>query len=268
MLDRLEAYYDAVPRTATQTETLGPFTVFIPRGAAWPYYARPRLGLPATAPITVADVEHVRERQHALGLPEAFEWVAEQTPQLQAPIAASGLTVHSHPLLVLNPDARVRQEVPEDVEVRIATAEDDLALLQAVAELGFGSPGMAIGEHGTERLKETAAGVSGARQAFIRERVRTGQTVTAAAYVAGLPVSVGSHQPVGDVTEIVGVATLPAFRRRGIGAAVVDALVDAAQRRGALTIFLSAGDDAVARVYERVGFRRLATACTAELPTP
>jgi hypothetical protein len=33
---------------------------------------------------------------------------------------------------------------------------------------------------------------------------------------------------------------------------------------GATTIFLSAGSDAVARVYERVGFVRVGTACVAE----
>ena len=35
-------------------------------------------------------------------------------------------------------------------------------------------------------------------------------------------------------------------------------------RETADMVFLSSGDDDVARVYERVGFRRQATACTAE----
>jgi predicted GNAT family acetyltransferase len=66
------------------------------------------------------------------------------------------------------------------------------------------------------------------------------------------------------VTEIVGVATLPAARRRGLGAAITAALVADAQQRGVDVIFLSAGSEAVARIYERVGFRRIATACIAE----
>jgi predicted GNAT family acetyltransferase len=40
--------------------------------------------------------------------------------------------------------------------------------------------------------------------------------------------------------------------------------VDDARERGVRTIFLSAQDDAVARVYERVGFVRVGTACIAE----
>ena len=41
------------------------------------------------------------------------------------------------------------------------------------------------------------------------------------------------------------------------------ALVADARARGVGTVFLSAQDDAVARVYERVGFVRVGTACVA-----
>jgi predicted GNAT family acetyltransferase len=66
------------------------------------------------------------------------------------------------------------------------------------------------------------------------------------------------------VVEVVGVATLPVARRRGLGGAVAAALARAALGAGADTVFLSAQDDAVARVYERVGFRRVGTAGIAE----
>ena len=42
----------------------------------------------------------------------------------------------------------------------------------------------------------------------------------------------------------------PARRRRGLGAAVTALLVEDAGWRAAETVFLSAGDDAVARVYD------------------
>ena len=84
-----------------------------------------------------------------------------------------------------------------------------------------------------------------------------GKTVYAAAWVDGIPVCVGGHQPVGDVTEVVGVATLPAYRRRGLGAAVTAALVADALERGVRTVFLSAADDDVARMYGSVGFRQV-----------
>jgi predicted GNAT family acetyltransferase len=68
------------------------------------------------------------------------------------------------------------------------------------------------------------------------------------------------------VTEIVGVGTLPSFRRRGLAAAVVRLLIEDALRRGVETIFLSADDATVARLYAGLGFTEMATACAAEKP--
>ena len=62
---------------------------------------------------------------------------------------------------------------------------------------------------------------------------------------------------------------LPAFRRRGITAALTALLARDARRRGADTVFLSAGDEVIARNYARTGFRRIGTSCTAEpVPAP
>jgi ribosomal protein S18 acetylase RimI-like enzyme len=38
-------------------------------------------------------------------------------------------------------------------------------------------------------------------------------------------------------------------------------MVEHARERGAELVFLSAADDGVARMYERLGFRRIGTAC-------
>jgi ribosomal protein S18 acetylase RimI-like enzyme len=263
VLDRIEVYYDAVPRTAARVEDWPPLRLFVHAGPGWPYYARP---MPGETAVSAADVTRVRERQRALGIPEACEWVAETTPSLHAAAERAGLAVQSHPLLVLRVEERSRPPIPEGVQVRLATAEDDLALWQAVAATGFGAPGTAVGPAGTDALRAGAAPPAG-RLDFLRERVRAGHTVMAAAFAEGMPVAVGSHQPMGGVTEVVGVATLPAFRRRGLAAAVVDALVEQALDHGVATVFLSAGDAAIARIYERLGFRRLGSACSAE-PAP
>jgi predicted GNAT family acetyltransferase len=94
--------------------------------------------------------------------------------------------------------------------------------------------------------------------------MRRGLTIRAAGWVDGVPAASGIHQPVGGVTEVVGVATLPAFRRRGLGAAVTALLVADARRRGVETVFLTAGDEEIARVYGRLGFERVGTSCIAE----
>src|SRR5512132_1070275 len=81
------------------------------------------------------------------------------------------------------------------------------------------------------------------------------------------PVCVGSHQPVGDVTEIVGVGTPSCARRHGLGAAVTSRVVEDADDRSVGTVFLSAGSEDIARVYARLGLRRIGTACIAEPAT-
>ena len=53
---------------------------------------------------------------------------------------------------------------------------------------------------------------------------------------------------------------LPSSRRQGLGAAVTALLAGDALDRGVDTVFLSASDDAVARIYARIGFRAIGTA--------
>jgi ribosomal protein S18 acetylase RimI-like enzyme len=259
VLVTIERYYDAVPRAAARVETIGPFTLFVKQGAGWPYYARPTLG--ATT-FVVDDVDRVRARQRALEVPEAFEWVAQTTPGAAAAVAASGLTVHEHPLMMLDPFApRSAPPALSGIEVRPVRDDDDLGRISDVGRLAFAAPGTAVGTVGTEALAATDASPA---IDFQRERLRAGLTVTVAAFTPeGEPVAIGSHQPVEGVSEIVGVGTLPAFRRRGIAATITAMLIDDALRR-VQTVFLSAGDADVARMYQRLGFRLIGTACTAE----
>ncbi|MFF8510985.1 GNAT family N-acetyltransferase [Streptomyces sp. NPDC015492] len=245
MLKRIETYYDAVPRSAARAEEFGPLTLFVREGPGWPYYARPSLGYEGE--VTVADVDRVRARQRELGAPEAFEWVAETTPGLRAAVEASGLAVHEHPLMVLEGGA-LPVAGPEDVTVRMVGARDPfLASAVAAPYAAFGA------EPGPEVVGQVA------------DRITAGLThLSAALDDTGTALSAGQHQPVGGVSEVVGVGTVPAARRRGLGLAVTAALVADARSRGVDLVFLSASDGDVARLYGRLGFRTVATALIAE----
>jgi ribosomal protein S18 acetylase RimI-like enzyme len=264
LLDRLDAYLDAVPRPATRPEDIGGLVLFVPATkAGWRYYARPRRG--AVEP-TEEDVRRTRVRQRELRLPEELEWVVEITPRLGAAAEATGLRVEQRPFMVLDDESALAARRDVDAEVRLVTGGDDLALIGAVPAVGFAHAGTAAGEAGYDALRAAAAGRPPSAVAFERDRVRSGATVAAAAFVDGLPVAYGAHQPVGDATELVGIATLPAFRRRGLGAAVTAFLAEDAVRRGVGTIFLSAADPDVARLYGSIGFRRVGTAGAASPP--
>jgi GNAT superfamily N-acetyltransferase len=245
LLPILETYYDAAPRPSASAEEVGPFTLFAqtdPDG--WPFYARPRLGLDRA--VTSGDVHAVLARQAELGLPPHLEWVHETTPSLLPAARAAGMSVHECALLVLaeQPDRigppRVKPLAPDD---------PDLPLVVGAIHAGFSS---------SDDVEPRPA----ERQQRLMER---GLLAVVGAYdEQGRVVGGGSHGPRGDTTELTGIAVVPRARRHGLGAAIAGALAADARDRGIGTVFLSAGDDAVARVYERVGFVRVGTACIAE----
>jgi ribosomal protein S18 acetylase RimI-like enzyme len=238
-------------------EEHGPLRLFISDGVPWPYYARP-----AGGDITADDVQAVRRRQWELGLPETFEWVVDLAPTLSAAARATGLEVQELPLMALERpldapavDARVRRLEPDDPA---------LAASRAVADIAFGAPGTARGDAGPVERDAAVGNFPESRLGSVRERMAAGLTVTIVVEDDDGVLAVGSHQPVGGVTEVVGVGTLPSARRRGLGAAVTAALVDDARRGGAEIVFLSAGSDDIARVYGRLGFARVGTAGLAQ----
>jgi N-acetylglutamate synthase-like GNAT family acetyltransferase len=265
VLDQLEGFYDAVPRAGARVEDHGPLTLFVREGAGWPFYARPALG--HSGPVSAADVARVRARQRELRIPEAFEWVEESAPTLRAAAEGAGLSVHAHPLMVLDPAAALAPPAPADgLSVRILTVGDPaLPTALTVPHLAFAHPGTGIGAPGTTAL--TALVPLHADPASVDRataRIDARLTVFAAAVDGTTSLCVGQYNPVGQVCEIVGVGTLPAARRRGLAHAVTATLVAHALAEGLRTVFLSAGDEDVARIYARLGFRRVGTALIAE----
>jgi N-acetylglutamate synthase-like GNAT family acetyltransferase len=276
---RLERFYDAVPRPDARAEEFGGLVLFIREGPGWPFYARPRPG--AEAP-SAADVTAVRQRQRELGVPEAFEWVHDTNPELLAVARSAGLEVLLAPLLVLDPAALVPDLPVAGAAIRLLDADSDgfaadLAASRAVAQLGFGMPAAAaptptindalVAEVAGPAERDALPAPDEALVEAAREKTAAGRIATAVVEspAEGILAS-GLYQRVGDVAEIAGVATLPAVRRRGYASQLTATLARKAVADGVGTVFLSAGDDDIARLYSRVGFRRVGTACIAEPP--
>ena len=268
VIERIDAFCDVVPRRRARADAFGPLVLFVPTGPGWPYYARPRRG-PRT-PVTAADVRAVRARQRELIIPESFEWIEQVAPEMAAAASEAGLDVHRHPLMVLSaapPDRPPagRPALPPGVTVRVVPPEDaELDRVWAVPAVAFGHPGTAAGEAGVQERDKIAADYDGGTIEMLRERLRSGHSVVAAAFGPDGPLAAGSYQAVDGVAEITGVGVLPSSRRQGLGAAVTALLARDALDRGVATVFLSASDDAVARVYARIGFREVGVAMIAE----
>jgi hypothetical protein len=263
LFERLERFYDTVPRAEARVEEFGSLVLFV-RSGGQPGYARP-LGCP-----TAADLAAVRERQRELGVPEAFEWVHETTPSLLPLVREAGFGVQHAPLMVLDPTGlpspgaakRARLLDPE-----AASFAADLAVRRAIADVGFSCPGTLVGAAGAPARDAAVRPVPAEDLALELAWHRAGRLASALAPVPvdpSGPLSSGLYQRVDGVAEVAGVATVPAGRRTGLGSAVTAVLARHAWDNGADLVFLTAGSEEIARVYARVGFCRVGTACIAE----
>jgi ribosomal protein S18 acetylase RimI-like enzyme len=261
-IERIDTFCDTVPRQRARAESIGPLMLFVPVGAGFPYYARPRTGPRARA--TAGDVRAVRARQRELLIPESFEWVEQAAPDMAAAATQAGLQVHAHPLLVLE-QLSLPPALPPRVTAGVLAADDpDVVLAWSVPGVAFAHPGTQVGEANVTERDKVAANYDPATVEMLRVRLRAGQSVLAAARGPSGPLGAGSYQLADGVAEITGIGVLPASRRRGLGAAVTYALAAHARARGASVVFLSASDAAVARIYARLGFREIGTAMIAE----
>lgn len=246
LLERIERYYDEVPRLSTRVEEVGPFALFVRVGEGWPFYARPRLGASA---FTAREVRRVCARQRDLGVPEALEWVDEISPALAPAAVEAGLVVARHPLMVLGEPVAA-----EPAPVRMLGAGDPaVSAVVAAVSAAF---------RDTDEVGEPES------VAHLRPRLIDGSFRLAGVFDDGDAVGGGSHAPRGTVTEVTGIGVVPRARRHGLGAAVTATLVADALDRGVTTVFLSAGSPEVTAIYARLGFETVATACIAEPMQP
>ncbi|MCZ2805697.1 GNAT family N-acetyltransferase [Modestobacter sp. VKM Ac-2983] len=269
LLDRIERYFALAPLADARVHSIGALQVPIGR-AEWPYPARPRPGF--VGDVALDDVRAAIALQEQAGLPAALEWLDDRCHGLATVARTAGLVVDELPLLVADDPLAVL--LPSEVRLYLVGADDpQLGLYQRLAALAFASPGPAPADQGSHSGPEVAQDDPGPAEVppteVLRDRVASGSTVMMVAVDDGEPVAIGSHQPLQvdgiEISEVVGVATLPRFRGRGLGAGLTSALVEHARQTADL-VFLSAGDDDVARVYERAGFARVATSCVAERP--
>ena len=266
LLRRVDGYLDRAPDGDASCVDVGPLRAFVSR-APWPFYVRPRpsLDLMAADAISAADVADAAAVLEAAGQDVSFEWVDELVPSLGPALEAAGYVVQRHPLLVR--DLGSRASTCTSASRVLAGGSPDLRRALAVSDVGFAAVGTATGPAGAGERDAALSAVDDSHVAHVDLRIREGRSVVAVLDDDRVGVvATGWHQPIGDTTEIVGVATLPAHRRRGAAAQVVDRLLHDAQVRGCTLALLSATDGDVARVYERLGFTRIGTAGAAASP--
>jgi ribosomal protein S18 acetylase RimI-like enzyme len=177
-----------------------------------------------------------------------FEFLHEYTPQLRHILDAFAVPLESeNPLLVCRPNDWTAVPQPAGLEIRRLTPDSPDA--DIAADIDVGSRG--FGEEGRGATPE--------RIADLRRRLGLGNEYFLA-LIDEQPAGVGAYMVLLDgITEMVGIATLPEFRQRGIAAAVTAEMCRHAFALGARIAFLTAADDDASRVYQRTGFHRVGT---------
>ncbi len=256
-----DTYLDRAPRPDSDVAETGAFSLFVSR-TPWSYYARPARSHPQ--PVTVADIEVLAAACDEHGVRLEIEWVDEVHPELAEVAMSFGLTVNSYALMTLEADEPLLAPAT-DAMVRVVDAEDPALLAGwAVAGISFSAGGTAIGSWGTAERDIGSRDLPLEMVAHLRDRARRRLSVTAVAETVDGVVASGLYNPIDGTAEVLAVATLPVARRQGFAGAVTAGLVQHARENGVRLLLLSAESDDVARVYGRLGFRRIGTTCAAE----
>lgn len=173
--------------------------------------------------------------------PVRFELIDEACSGAVDLLLGAGAEVAGRfPLLTLDTAKLTMPGIPAGAAVRVSASKQDAIDAERVAAAAFGSE--LRGEPDAPGDPEGGGSVI--------------------AHVDGEPAATAFWTAVADgVSEIAGVATLPGFRGRGLGALVTAAAVEAARDcAGVELAWLTPGHDGADRIYRRAGFAPAANA--------
>jgi ribosomal protein S18 acetylase RimI-like enzyme len=250
-MERIQTYLRRQARRGRVAQALAAFTVYTPAtdimdatdDAADTPYAIPRRLTRSFHHADLGELHAIFERQNAR---PRVEFLAGLYPDLPERLASAGyqetrrqsaLLARPHDLQSPPPPAHA-----EVITISRASSLEDVRENMDTNALGFDEPAGA-----TERQAEAfRAGLVTSRAFTLRAH---GRAVAAGMFEAIL----------GGVTELMGIATLPEYRRRGFAAYLTAAMAQSAFTHGATLVFLCAASEQAGRVYQRVGFRPCAT---------
>ena len=190
---------------------------------------------------TADEIERLRDLFRTRDRLPRLEWIEEFAPRVAPELSRAGMLDEIRtPLMACDLESLrdASADVP-DLTIR-ALADRDLRDATNVQHVGFGQEPLGPDEEAFD------------------PRARGGGGVIARA--GSEPVAAGHWTAVIDgMSELVGIATAEPWRRRGLAGAVTAVLAREAFAAGASLCVLSPGDETALRVYERAGFRRIAT---------
>jgi len=244
-IERIQAQLRAAVQLSHEAVTLPPFTCFFnpDSDATYANYAIPDAPMGGGVEAALhAVAAHFRTR----GRRPRFEYLEAYAPELAAVLEQQGYVCEMRSLLmVCTPATLTPPPWPAGFTVEALTAATPIEVVQDLMTIQARS----FGDPDAPRTSVLEAQQFLARFAALRLFL---------AQLHGVPVSVASlTAPYDGIAELAGVATSPAFRRRGFAAALTYAVTQAAFAQGIDQVFLTAANAEAGHAYAHAGF----TAC-------
>lgn len=248
-IEELQAYLRHAIRPLRDVVEVPPFTIYFSSNSDQTYYNYAIPNFPVggnRVDINVA-LNELRAVFASRARQPRFEFVAEYAPELPAVLQAHGFYEETRLQLMLCTPASFMPPVAHP-DLHVVTI-DQFSSAEMICE------SMNVNEHGFNP-DTTPVGLAEADD--FRYRLGNGRMFTA--YLNGQAAGAGMYTaPLDGLTELVGIATLEAFRRQGVASALTAHAAYEAFNQGVAAAFLSAADAQAGRVYERVGFQPYAT---------
>lgn len=243
-IERIQAQLRAAVRLSHNAIAVPPFTCFFnpDSDATFANYAIPDAPVGAGADVAAA-LQEVAHCFQARRRRPRFEYLEACTPNLAPVLEQQGYQCEMRSLLMvctrktLTPPPRPIGFTIEPLTA--ATPIDVVQDLMTIQARSFGDPDAprTTAEEAQQFLTRFAA-----LQLFLARL--NGVAVSAASLTA----------PYAGIAELAGVATSPAFRRRGFAAALTCAVTQAAFTQGIDQVFLTAASVEAGHAYARAGF--------------
>jgi GNAT superfamily N-acetyltransferase len=244
---RLQAYLRYSAQQQYETISVPPFALFFHPTDILTYF---NYAIPdeACSGDLEASLTRLRDEFTARGRCPRIEFIREFAPQLSSALRAAGFAEEAHQQLMVCTAETYRPAAPVlglmITELTSASTVSEVRDYLTTQRRGFDAHSTKVA---TEADGEQFLRMIGGGRAFV-------------GWLKGQPVGVGMFtSPFDRVTELVGLATLELYRRKGIATRLAAQAVQRALGQGAEVVCLTAADEQAGRVYERVGFVGYAT---------
>jgi len=239
---RVQSYLHGKARAGRETLIIGGFTLYLHGGDATSGISlvlpnHPDVRLAPSALERMGRIFAKRERV------ACFQFLDSYAAGLADALAGAGYRVQEETSTLICQPGQIFPSAPmPGLEIAMIGANsppEDVAENWNINALGFDPRATLMGP----------GDVAGFRSSLQRSKAFT-------ARLHGTGVGAGMYTDILDgVTELVGIATLTEYRRRGIGGALTAFATQTAFADGAELVFLTAASQEAGRVYQKVGFQ-------------